>query len=106
MPGNYIQIGGKKRTIKFDESKVKRDEQGRFAKRDSGAGVKSTDKYIPGTQLLTKGERLRRNPNSSLMGPAVEARRSGESSLQFKRRLDKARRDYNRLMNGKPPSKR
>ena len=103
MPSNYIQIGGKKRTVKFSEANVTRDEQGRFAKKGSGGGAKSKDKHIKGTQLLTKGERLRRSPNSQLMGPAIEARKPGESKLQFERRLEKARKNYRRLMDGKKP---
>jgi hypothetical protein len=101
MSGNYIQIGGKKRTVKFSEANVTRDEQGRFAKKGSGGGKKSGK--IPGTQLLTKEERLRRNPNSRLQGAAIEARKPSESALQFRRRKEKAVKNFNRLMKGKKP---
>ena len=102
MPGNYIQIGGKKRTVKFNEANVTRDEQGRFAKKGSGKGSGK----IPGTQLLTRQERLRRNPNSTLHGAAIEARKPGESARQFRRRKEKAVKDFNRLMDGKKPKRR
>jgi hypothetical protein len=35
MPGNYIQIGGQKKAVTWNESRVTRDDQGRFAKHDS-----------------------------------------------------------------------
>ena len=85
MPGNYIQIGGQKKAVTWNESKVTRDEQGRFARKGSGGGT------IPGTSLLTKQERLRRNPNSLLRGAAIPAIPSESRESQTKRARQAAR---------------
>ena len=91
MPGNYIQIGGQKKAVTWNESKVTRDDQVRFAKRGSSGGT------IPGTSLLTKQERLRRNPNSRLQGAAIQAR-PGESKQEQARRARQAVKEWRAIM--------
>ena len=70
MPGNYIQIGGKKRTVKFDESKVKRDEQGRFAKL-SGNMTRSNDKLPTKPKLPVSS--MRRTSGGLSVKPQLKA---------------------------------
>ena len=98
MPGNYIQVGGKKRTVKFSESNVTRDEQGRFAKKGSGKG-KGKGKGVTNKGLLSKQERLRLSPNSTLQGAAIKAI-PGESLSSQSKRARKAAAKFNRQIGG------
>ena len=83
MPGNYIQIGGKKRTVKFDESKVKRDEQGRFAKK--GSGNKAKQKLTGGKT----GASIKAIPGESKANQIKRARKAAD---KFSRAMKKERK--------------
>ena len=63
---------------KFDESKVKRDKGGRFA-RSAGVEVAGKPHPIPTTRRLTKAERARLGGNPSMQGSAYKAAGKGVS---------------------------
>ena len=83
MPGNYIQVGGKKRTVTFSEANVTRDERGRFAKK--GSGSKSANEQIKGNK---RGPRIKARPGESQQAQNKRARKAAkEFSKQFPKKL-------------------
>jgi hypothetical protein len=76
---------------KFDESKVKRDESGRFVA--SSKGVKNKG-------LLTKEERKRLKPSSKMQGAAIR-HIPGESPEKTRKRAQAAAKKFRSQMKKK-----
>ena len=91
MPGNYIQMGGQKKAVTWNESKVTRDDQGRFAKSGSGGGT------IPGTSLVPSRLRQSRKPGYRPQGAGIQAR-PGETKEETARRARQAAREFRAIM--------
>ena len=83
MPGNYIQIGGKKRTVTFSEANVTRDEQGRFAKKGSGSKAK---------QKLTGGTTGTSIPYIKGESKAKQSKRARKAAQKFSKQMKKSRK--------------
>jgi len=83
MSGNYIQIGGQKRTVTFSEAKVTRDEQGRFAKKGSGNKAK---------QKLTGGTTGTSIPYIKGESKAKQAKRGQKAAKEFSKEMKKLRK--------------
>ena len=89
---------------KFDESKVKRDKGGRFA-RSAGVEVAGKPHPIPTTRRLTKAERARLGGNPNMQGNAYrgagtapQRRTSGNAAGEIKTSLK--RQKQNRKITG------